>query len=231
MPSSAIYKNSTDFKPTWLCIKRHSVTGLKYFCKTTKKDPYSYHGSGSYWKRHIKVHGKKDIVTDWCEIFTDKNYLIEYALNFSIENNIVDSTEWANLIEENGIDGCTPGKTYTRTPEQIDRARIKKENMERKKLYDRVCRREKRIEERDKRRILRKEELRREREEGLKPKRKILHLTGNNDTRDVLIAFRVDIDESEIIKKNADTNGMSLSNFIRYCAINCKGLETKVYYD
>ena len=35
-----IYSNipSPEFKPTWLYIKQHNTTGLKYFGKTTK-DP------------------------------------------------------------------------------------------------------------------------------------------------------------------------------------------------
>jgi hypothetical protein len=37
------------FKPTWLMIKRHKITGLLYFCKTAKFDPNKYLGSGKYW--------------------------------------------------------------------------------------------------------------------------------------------------------------------------------------
>jgi len=33
-------------KPTYLYIKEHSKTGLKYFGKTTKSDPTVYDGSG-----------------------------------------------------------------------------------------------------------------------------------------------------------------------------------------
>ena len=38
-------------KPTYLYIKQHSVTKLKYFGKTTKKDPVKYLGSGIYCKK------------------------------------------------------------------------------------------------------------------------------------------------------------------------------------
>jgi hypothetical protein len=92
-----------DFKPTWLYVKQHSVTGLKYFGKTTSKDPHRYNGSGRYWLRHLKVHGK-NITTVWCQLFFDKSELIEYAKNFSIKNNIVESKEWANLIPEAGYE-------------------------------------------------------------------------------------------------------------------------------
>ena len=91
----------SDFKPTWLYVKQHVDTGLKYFGKTTAQDPYKYNGSGQYWMRHLNSHGK-NIITVWCELFTDKDLLIEYAKKFSIENNIVESKDWANLIPEAG---------------------------------------------------------------------------------------------------------------------------------
>ena len=92
------------FEPTWLIIKQHKTTGLKYFCKTSKKDPYKYNGSGKYWLRHLKKHGS-DISTIWCQKFNDKQLLIDHAIKFSIENKIVESNEWANMCIENGIDG------------------------------------------------------------------------------------------------------------------------------
>ena len=92
------------FKPTWLMIKQHNVTGLKYFCKTINKDPIKYKGSGTVWRRHLKLHGY-DITTTWCQLYTSKEQIQDYATNFSIQNNIVESNEWANLIIENGIDG------------------------------------------------------------------------------------------------------------------------------
>jgi len=93
--------------PTWLYIKQHNKTGLKYFGKTIK-DPYTYKGSGKYWKDHIRKHGN-DVTTVWCELFNHKEILVEYAMKFSKDNNIVESDEWANLIIENGIDGNVPG--------------------------------------------------------------------------------------------------------------------------
>jgi len=91
-------------KETYLYIKQHKDTGLKYFGKTIK-NPLLYSGSGKHWKRHIKKHGEENVETVWYQLFTDKEELIEYALNFSKENNIVESKEWANLKEENGLDG------------------------------------------------------------------------------------------------------------------------------
>ena len=96
---------------TVLYIKQHSITGLKYFGKTTKSDPYKYNGSGKHWLRHIKLHGEEHIETLWVsEPYTDAELISEFALKFSKENNIVESKDWANLIEENGLDGSSANK-------------------------------------------------------------------------------------------------------------------------
>ena len=50
--------------PTYLYIKQHSVTKLKYYGKTTQ-DPCKYNGSGTYWKNHLKVHNKQFVETLW----------------------------------------------------------------------------------------------------------------------------------------------------------------------
>lgn len=100
----------TDFKSTWLMIKQHKVTGLKYFCKTSLYNPITYLGSGTYWGRHLAEHGPY-VETIWHQLFNNKEELMNYALTFSKENNIVDALDengkkvWANLIPENGIDG------------------------------------------------------------------------------------------------------------------------------
>ena len=75
------------FKPTWLYIKQHNITGLKYFGKTVGKNPNRYLGSGEHWKNHLNKHGT-DITTVWCQLFTNKDELTKYALEFSKENNI-----------------------------------------------------------------------------------------------------------------------------------------------
>ena len=53
--------NINMFKPTYLYIKTHNITGLKYFGKTTG-DPYTYFGSGTKWLNHLNVYGK-DVTT------------------------------------------------------------------------------------------------------------------------------------------------------------------------
>lgn len=92
------------YTPTWLYIKHHTVTGLKYFGKTTQ-DPYTYKGSGVYWNNHLRKHGEHHVATIWCQLFLDKQSLTEYAIQFSTENNIIESAEWANLMIENGQTG------------------------------------------------------------------------------------------------------------------------------
>jgi hypothetical protein len=92
------------YQPTWLMIKQHNQTGLKYFCKTTRKDPIKYLGSGKYWKRHLAVHGK-DVSTIWCHQYDNEELLKEEALAFSASHDIVESPNWANLKPETGVDG------------------------------------------------------------------------------------------------------------------------------
>jgi hypothetical protein len=96
--------------PTVLYIKQHSVTGLKYFGKTTAKDPYKYKGSGTDWKLHLKEYGSEHIITTHVfGPFTDSIVISEFALAFSRDNHIVESKDWANLKEENGLDGVVAG--------------------------------------------------------------------------------------------------------------------------
>ena len=103
-----------------LYIATHNKTGKKYFGKTQRffneeELQRKYHGSGSYWKKHLKKHG--DDVT--MKIFkvcslneNDKDYVKPIALKFSEENDIVNSKEWANLIVENGLDGNSKGELH-----------------------------------------------------------------------------------------------------------------------
>jgi hypothetical protein len=92
----------------YLYIKTHQITGLKYFGKTTKKDPYSYKGSGKHWLNHLKKHGNH-VNTEILGYFT-QNEVESIALKFSHDNNIVESKEWGNLKPENGLDGGNHSK-------------------------------------------------------------------------------------------------------------------------
>lgn len=91
-------------KTIYLCVKQHNKTGLKYFCKTTRKNPVAYSGSGVKWKEHLNEHGW-DFNTIEIWEFNDQNECIKFAIDFSKTNNIVESVEWANLKIENGRDG------------------------------------------------------------------------------------------------------------------------------
>lgn len=100
--------NKFMFKPTYLYIKTHNVTNLKYFGKTVQ-NPFTYTGSGTHWTRHLKYHGN-NVSTEIVGFFTDKTKCKLAAIKFSIENNIVESKEWANLkIEE--LDGGDTSQT------------------------------------------------------------------------------------------------------------------------
>jgi hypothetical protein len=100
----------------YLYVKRHNLTGLLYFGKTSRPCPYSYLGSGKYWLRHLRVHGQ-DITTLKVWEFHDVEECRVFALTFSAENDIVESTLWANLRPENGIDGGVFGQAQA--PEHI----------------------------------------------------------------------------------------------------------------
>ena len=96
-----------EFKPTWLYLKQHNTTGLKYFGKTVQ-DPEKYHGSGVYWNNHLTKHGH-NVTTVWKRLFTSKVELTQYALEYSTTHNIVESAEYANLKPEDGLMGGDTG--------------------------------------------------------------------------------------------------------------------------
>ncbi len=84
-----------EFKPTFLYIKRHSVTGLLYMGITAKSEQYlleKYNGSGHYWKRHLAKHGKQ-VDTIWYCLFVEKDELTKYATMCSELWNIVTAVD------------------------------------------------------------------------------------------------------------------------------------------
>lgn len=112
----------------YLYVKTHNITGLKYFGKTYRKDPSKYLGSGVYWRAHLKKHGN-DVTTEIVGAFEDLEEATRFALKFSKDNDIVASPLWANLIDENAVDGYAPGHpsyykwTEERRAAQAERAR------------------------------------------------------------------------------------------------------------
>ena len=90
----------------YLYVKTHNKTGLKYLGQTTR-DPYIYKGSGTYWMAHLKEHGN-DVSTELIAAFDNKDDLKVAGQYWSQYWNVVQSHEWANLIEEVG-DGVHQG--------------------------------------------------------------------------------------------------------------------------
>lgn len=90
---------------TYLYVKVHTETKLKYFGKTSRKDPFKYKGSGTYWRRHLAKHGDSSVITTDVWGFDDLEMLTAFAVHFSITHNIVESNEWANLKIEDGLMG------------------------------------------------------------------------------------------------------------------------------
>ena len=94
----------------YLYIKQHNITGLKYLGQTRQKNPFTYRGSGVYWKRHIKIHGYD--VTTTILLKTDCLCCLQQTgLYFSTLFDIVNSKEWANLIPEQGDDILSVNQT------------------------------------------------------------------------------------------------------------------------
>lgn len=105
----------------YLYIKQHAITGLKYFGKTDIKDPLKYNGSGTDWRKHLEENGDNVITLELFE-FSTKEERTEFAINFSRENNIVESTEWANLKPENGKCGGGGFKMTEESKQKISKA-------------------------------------------------------------------------------------------------------------
>ena len=111
-----------------LYIATHTITGMKYFGKTTKwftEDDLqkNYKGSGKYWSRHKKKHGDNEVAMEIYKICSltesDEDYVRPIALKFSEENDIVKSKEWANLKPETGFDGGVTLESIEKMKETI----------------------------------------------------------------------------------------------------------------
>jgi hypothetical protein len=93
-----------------------SPLGLKYLGRfnTRKdgKDLESYTGSGIRWRHHLKAHGfkAKDLKTEVLFVTSNLEEFIEKANYYSKLYNVVESKEFANLIEENGTNGGLVGR-------------------------------------------------------------------------------------------------------------------------
>lgn len=97
----------------FLYIKQHSKTKLKYFGKTTR-NPYKYLGSGLKWRNHINKHGTEFVETLRVWEFSNQEECTKFALEYSKTNNIVESSEWANLKDEDGLMGWGIGNNHNK---------------------------------------------------------------------------------------------------------------------
>lgn len=82
---------------------KESPRGLNYL-GITSQDPFLYKGSGKYWKLHLNKHNiePEDIKTIILFETFDKEELREKGIYYSQLYDIVNSDNWANLIEETG---------------------------------------------------------------------------------------------------------------------------------
>lgn len=119
----------------YLYVKQHSITKLKYFGKTTCKNPYKYRGSGKYWINHCDKHGWDKVETLRVWKFNNQTDCTDFALNFSKANMITSSDEWANLMEENALPGASQGRvTSEETKRKISKALTSRTKSEETKL-------------------------------------------------------------------------------------------------
>lgn len=93
-------------KTIYLLVKTHSTTGLKYLCQTTRQDYSKYSGSGTYWKRHLKIHGSQH-TTEVIKECANREEMIRWGNYYSNLWNVVESKEWANLKPEEGNGNTT----------------------------------------------------------------------------------------------------------------------------
>jgi hypothetical protein len=127
-----IIMDKAIFKPTALLVMEHNITGLKYFCKTALLDRVNrYKGSGTRWTNHLKVHGK-DIKVGVLGFYVEEERCRNAAKQFSVDNKIVESDEWANLVEETGMmdrnmsNSLNPFYGKKHTPEMKESMRLAK---------------------------------------------------------------------------------------------------------
>ena len=118
------------FAPTALLVMTHNVTGLKYFCKTTRLDRLAwYKGSGIAWRKHLQEHGS-DVTVEVLGIYEVQDECLSVAREFSQSNDIVSSEGWANLVEELGKNGASlkgernPFYGKTHSPESFQKMKL-----------------------------------------------------------------------------------------------------------
>lgn len=97
----------------YLYVKTHTTTGLRYLGQTRQKDPHSYRGSGVRWLNHLKVHGPH-YTTEIIFQSEDRKEIERVGLYFSSLWNVVESDDWANLMEESGAGGALSSESLVK---------------------------------------------------------------------------------------------------------------------
>lgn len=145
-PTTITEEIERKFKPTRLAVKE--LNGLKYFCKTVRKNILKYPGSGIFWYKHVCKYGKKNIKTLWVsDWFYCPHHLQEFALMYSEYNQVVESNEWANLRPENGLDGASAGHEPYWNPTEEE---LIEHGLKSKKMWENTDFRERMIESQQK---------------------------------------------------------------------------------
>jgi phage FluMu protein Com len=114
--STHIYNKRSDL-PVRMYIKSLvTPSGRKifYFGITTTKNIEKYKGSGKIWRKLIlkwNQNPKHEWNSDW---YVDSVVFQQECVKFSIENNIVSSRNWVNLIIETGTFGAPLGVKQNR---------------------------------------------------------------------------------------------------------------------
>lgn len=93
----------------YLLVKEHAYTGLKYLCMHVAdsfSDCEKYKGSGVYWRKHLKKHGK-EINTKCIFVTEDMQEFRKIAKKYSLDFDVIKSKSWANLCDEEGLGGNT----------------------------------------------------------------------------------------------------------------------------
>ena len=115
----------------YLYVKTHQITGLKYLGKTKSTDPYKYKGSGTYWKRHLKVHGYICDTIILCECQTEEE-ITKLGLYYSKLWNVVESKEWANLKDEASQGGNLSAETKAKIGESHRGKQLTKDSIDKR---------------------------------------------------------------------------------------------------
>tara|TARA_Y100001933_G_C18863677_1_gene507028 strand:- start:82 stop:654 length:573 start_codon:yes stop_codon:yes gene_type:complete len=95
----------------YLYLKTHNLTGKKYLGQTVR-DPFTYKGSGTLWRRHLKRYGN-DVTTEVLFESDNRKKFTSIAIDYSKNLNVVESKKFLNLIDEDGgLMGGTANPNY-----------------------------------------------------------------------------------------------------------------------